>query len=291
MKNSNPFLYFWSVFLLLLFITLFSGCKDRKKNEIVIIPDAQKTHLQSAHLFGKIKIIKTLSFNTRSKDSLDYKHLVSIVLQHFSSDGYLLNLVVLNRDNDTVRTRTIKYNDEGKELEWSEFDRPVSTKSFCKYKYDINGMISTEEYYIQDTLFYSIQYKTDGIGNIIELNKKKNDILIKNLLAYNASGLLVKNSEYDPNSKLFKYIVYEYDNYGDEVNKKVYNNFNQMVEFTYTQYDQKGRVLKIVYENLDHGLKDTQIYTKHDQNKNWNFELQISNNDTLFFRKRDITYY
>jgi hypothetical protein len=291
MKIKNKLLYSFLVIVIATITITLTGCKDKKKFEIVIIPDAQKTQLERANLFGKIKIIKTDSYNTHSKDSLDKQHLVSTVYQHFSADGSLLKLVILNSNNDTIRKRVVQYNDDGKEISWNEWEYQNNRKSSCLFKYDINGYISSEEYYIQDTLYYTIQYKTDGIGSIIEMNKVKQDITIKNILSYNENGLLIKNNEYDPNGKLFKYIVYEYDNYGDEVNKKVFNTFNALIEFTFTQYDQKGRVQKILYENMEHGLKDTKHYTQHDQKGNWNFEIQVSNNDTLFFRKREITYY
>ena len=81
-----------SVLLLLL------GCKQ-KPAEIVIVPDSQKNHLQRNHVFGQVKEQVTYTLlpsetymrnDTISPDSLAFDT-VSMVVQHYSPDGYLLD--------------------------------------------------------------------------------------------------------------------------------------------------------------------------------------------------------
>ena len=286
-KRNHPYLFF---LITVLFFTLL-GCKSKKQNEIIIIPDAQKNHLQTARLKGKIKLITSTSFYTHHKDSISAENQMSTVINHYSSDGYINRVVTLGPNNDTVRVRDVEYNDMGKQIRWKELDYVNKTHSFSKFNYDMNGYISSEEYFSDDTLVYTIQYKTDGLGGITNLSKTKDNYTLRNQLQYNNLGLLIRNDEYDPNGKLFKYVIYEYDNYGDEVNRKVYRGSSSLVEFTYTQYDLKGRLLKIIYENLEHSLKEVRTYPTHDQKGNWTFEVFTANNDTIYFRKRDIIYY
>lgn len=286
MKNKNLFFFLLTILALI----AFSGCKKKSK-EIVIVPDAQKNHLQRSRLKGDIQFITTTAYNTSNKDSLTQNNISSIIIQHYSSDGYLIKLITLDKNLDTVNVRNIHYNDTGKELNWVENDYFNKKTLTCKYLYDINGYLSKEEYYSQDTNKYSILYKTDGIGGVIEMIRNYPEYSIRNTFSYNEKGLISKINEYDPNQKLFKYITIEYDNYGDEVNRKVYRSENNIIEYTYTQYDQYGKLLRVIFENRIHALKDIKTYYEHDPKGNWRFEVFTTNKDTLYFRKREITYY
>lgn len=200
-------------------------------------------------------------------------------------------MITLNKELDTISVKNIQYNDLGKELNWVERDYLYNKTLVCNYQYDMNGYISGEEYFSQDSLKYSIQYKTDGIGGTTEMIRNYPEYSIKNTFSYNEKGLISRINEYEPNQKLFKYISIEYDNYGDEVNRKVFRGDKDMIEYTYTQYDQYGKLLKEIFENRVHRLKDVATYFEHDQKGNWHFEIFTSNNDTLYFRKREIIYY
>lgn len=282
---------FFGILFIFILLLSFVGCKKKNNDEIIIIPDAQKNHLQVSHLKGKVKIVTTKSYYTSYKDSISQKTLKSIVIQQYSSDGYIIKVVTLDSNDDTVRVRNVEYNGDVKQTKWTENDFSNHSTSFSKFNYDMNGYISGEEYYSSDTLVYSIQYKTDGLGGITEIIKNNKQFSLKNQLQYNDKGLLIRMDEYDPNGKLFKYVQYEYDNYGDEVNRKVFRGMNNMVEFTYTQYDLKGKLIKEIYQNEEHGLKEIKTYPSHDQKGNWTFEIFTANNDTIYFRKRDIIYY
>lgn len=280
------------LFLLMAIVSLttFTGCKKKVK-EIVIVPDAQKTHLQRSRLKGQIKTIKTTTYYSQTKDSLTQENISSIVIHQYSSDGFLVKMVTLDKTLDTVSVRDVFYLPNGKEEKWVEYEYLFQRTLKCIYKYDMNGFISGEDYYNQDTLKYAVLYKTDGLGGATEMIRKYPDYSIKNTFGYNEKGLITKINEYDPEQKLFKFITIEYDNYGDEVNRKVYREDKNMVEYTYTQYDKYGKLLKVLFENRVHGLKDIKTYFDHDQKGNWNFEIFTSNSDTLYFRKREIIYY
>lgn len=286
MKTNHLFFFM----LVCIVVITMAGCKKKNK-EIIIVPDAQKTHLQRSRLKGNIQLIKTTAYYTSHKDSLTEDKISSIIYQHYSADGYLLKMVTLDKELDTISVREILYNDLGKELSWIEKEYLFNKTIKCLYKYDMNGYISSEEYFSQDSLQYSIQYKTDGIGGATEMIRVYPDYNIRNTFNYNEKGLIARINEYEPNQKLFKYISIEYDNYGDEVNRKVYRGDDNMIEYTYTQYDQYGKLIKVIFENRVHSLKDVKTYFEHDQKGNWGFEIFTSNSDTLYFRNREIIYY
>ena len=101
-RNKHSFLLFLILFLLITSIS----CK-RKAPEIVIVPDALKNHLQNARLFGNVHTIETDSYYYVNEDSLYI--FLNKTIQLYSSDGYLTQFIVLDRNNDTVSIKTVHY--------------------------------------------------------------------------------------------------------------------------------------------------------------------------------------
>jgi hypothetical protein len=260
------------------------SCKP-KKAEIIIIPDAQKNHLQRAHLFGNINCIETDSYYY--KDSL-YVYSNKTVY-FYSSDGYLTQVIVLDKDNDTVSKKIIHYLPNAQEDYWKEFrNKEVTTDTFIYNNY---GFKSEEWFLVNDAVMYKIQYKTDAIGSIIEMKRQLPNYQLTNKMYYNEYGLLDRIEEFDPQDKLFKFITIEYDNYGDEVNRRAYKNNNEIIEYTYTQYNNEGLLQKIIFEDRLHNWREDKIYTQHDTKGNWLQEVVLQGEDTLMKRVRRVEYY
>lgn len=276
-----------STLFLVLFAILLCGCKP-KGEEIIIVPDAQKNHLQRNRLFGKVKTQQIETFILTG----DSSHTVmNTKLFHYSSDGYLTQYFVLNGDNDTVSQREIHYHPNSTEKYWIEKDLTDGSFRKCEYLYDINGYLAGEKYYANDSLLYTIDYKTDGIGGIVEMKRNFSDYSIRNHYQYNSQGLVVRIDEYDPSGEVYKYITYEYDNFGDEVNRRAFKGKNQLIEFTYSQYDQDGKVQKVIYEDCLHSIREIRTYPEHDKMGNWVQENYSRNDKNIYFRKQTITYY
>lgn len=287
--NRSPIQY-RIIILLIISMVISVGCKKKGK-EIVIIPDAQKNHLQKSKLKGNVKTIRTATYNSSAIDSLDQEHLVKYVIQEYSYDGFLTKVLTLNQLNDTLNIRNIHYNREGKQLYWIESNLEKNQTHRCDMVYDLNGFLSKERFTSYDTLLYEIDYKTDAIGGVVEMIRHYSEYSTRWLIEYNEHGLTTRMNEFDPKGELFKYIVIEYDNYGDEVNRKVHRKDGKLIEYTYTQYDQYGKQLKEIFENYVHEIKETKTYPEHDQKGNWMLEISTFETDTVYFRKREITYY
>ena len=277
------------VLLVLLVISSFSFSCKRKSTEIVIIPDALKNHLQRARFFGNVKTVETDAYYYSSIDSLFLFSNKNI--QFYSYDGFLTQVLVLDINNDTVSKRTLHYLPDAKENYWLDYNYRDGSVTKDTFIYNRNGFKSEEFFFLNDSLLHKILYKNDAIGGIIEMKRFLADYNLTNKIYYNTHGLVERIEEYDPNNKMYKFITSEYDNYGDEVNRRAFKSNNELIEYTYTQYSNEGLLLKVIFEDRLHNLREDKIYTKHDNTKNWLEEITLRGNDTIRKRVRVIDYY
>ena len=281
----------YPIYGIVLLLALITACRP-KQEKIVIVPDAEKNHLQRTQLKGKVNIITTtLIYITEIDSALTKSDTVSTNIQLYSPDGYLLKTYSLNAGKDTLLSRIIHYRKDAKEDYWEEFDSAGKRVAWCKYEYDMNNYKSGEKIYQNDSLECAIQYKTDGIGNIIRMTRDYFGYKLTNTMKYNSDGLVCRIDEFEPDGKLFKYVTLEYDNYGDEVNRRAFKSANNIIEYTYTQYDEQGRLIKIIYEDRLHKFHETYEYSGHDKQGNWKKEIRKKASNVSLVRERTIVYY
>ena len=279
-------------------LVLLSGCK-RKPAEIVIVPDVQKNHLQRNHIFGNVKEIITYTLlpeeAVSQADSLQMDTVrfdtVSVVIQQYSKDGYLLAHYKLSPQRDTLVVRLFSYRNDAKTDYWKEFYPGTTDTVVCRYEYDMNDMLSAEKVYANDSLMSHTAYKTDGEGNVVEMIRYYDGYSVRNTSQYNAQGLLSRIDEFEPSGKLFKYVTIEYDNYGDEVNRRAFKGENDIIEYTYTQYKQDGSLLKVLFEDRLHHGKEEYVYERHDAQRNWTVETRFKEKNLIYKRTRNYIYY
>ncbi|MBP5709413.1 MAG: hypothetical protein J6W84_00325 [Bacteroidales bacterium] len=278
--------------IFLLCATALFGC-GRKQKEIVIIPDIEKNHLQRSHIFGQVKAIESesVALVPDSAGGFVAGDTLSRIVQHFSPDGYLTNIIKLGNDGDTVSKEIITYSSEAKELAHETYDGENILKRKTTFDYNRYGFKSKESCYLLDSLLYFIDYKTDDKGNVIEMTHNRGGVAMRSRIAYNKAGLVARIEEFEPSGKLFKYATVEYDNYGDEVNRRVFKTGDELIEYTYTEYTQEGRVVKIIYEDRLHSLREVSVFSDYDEHGNWTKEEKSVNNRPIYCRNRNITYY
>lgn len=283
------------------------GCK-KKPAPIVITPDIEKNHLQRNHIFGKVKYLDSETYNLQTdsisiKDTSDLKKLkaycsqnvtpafYSHALQHYTADGFLLDFVKMSQLADTLLFRTYSYNDKAHIENWKEYDSSRALVTRGEYLYDRNRFLSGEKVYQGDSLVMSFAHTTDGIGNIIHTVQSFGGLQTTMDYKFNELGLVKEIIEYEPDGKVFKTAKIEYDNYGDEVNRCVYKAGNQMIEYTYTEYAQDGRVRKVIYEDKLHHVKEYHYFFDYDANKNWRTEVCAVDNRIVYVKQRTFEYY
>lgn len=274
-------------------LLFFSVACTNKKKEITIVPDVLKNHLQRNHLFGQVKEVTTEMYLMiqHEEDSLVEEKNISTTIQHYSADGFLKSVFTLNSEKDTIFKEKITYSSDAKVIAHRKFDKNRKLIEESIFEYDKNSYKVGEKHFDNNVLYMHAQYKNDAKGNAIEMIQQQDETKLKNRFYYNDEGLIVKMEEYDPAGKLFKFITYEYDNYGDEVNRQVFNAKGKQLEYTYKTYNQQGHILKVLYEDLIHGLKTITTYTEHDQMGNW-LALEYKKQDEIIYKqKRTILYY
>ena len=292
--------------LLLTFVACLSGC-HKKPAPIVITPDIEKNHLQRNHIFGKVKTLETETFYVQAdsllvKDTANLKMLMAACdslcdvpdysrsSQRYTSDGYLLEFVK-HAHIGNAYSRTYTYDDKAHITGWEEYGPDSVLITHGTYTYDRNGFLVGEQVYQGDSLVMSFSYKTDGIGNIIHTVQSFGDLKTTMDYKFNEQGLVKEIIEYEPDGKVFKTAKIEYDNYGDEVNRCVYKAGNQMIEYTYTEYAQDGRVRKTIYEDKLHHVKEFHYFFDYDSHKNWQTEVCAVDNQIVYIKKRTFNYY
>lgn len=298
MKQRFLFLTVLVPALLIPALLLLSGCK-RKPAEIVIIPDVQKNHLQRNHIFAQVKELCTYTLvpensvaqnDTLALDSLRFDT-VSVMVQHYSPDGYLLDYCKMTPQGDTLAVRIFGYHADARADYWKEFYPGEPDTVVCHYEYDMNDFLSAEKICVRDSVLSTVSYKTDGEGNVVEMVRHYDGYSVRNTSKYNAQGLLIRIDEFEPSGKLYKYVTIEYDNYGDEVNRRAFKGENDLIEYTYTQYQDNGALLKVLFEDRLHNDKEQYFYAGHDQQKNWTSETRYKNKKLQYKRIRTYIYY
>lgn len=290
-----------TIILALILVVAFGGCK-KKPEPIVIVPDIEKNHLQRNHIFGTVRNIQTFTYYI-GKDSVsvaDTAQLDQLLKQYtadfstwqrYSADGFLMHFTKLTPQHDTLLRQVYTYNWKAQLTCWEEFDSTGTVVTHGKRFYDRNDFLSGEQVFQGDSVVMAFAYITDGIGNIIKTTQSFGNYSTYTESKYNENGLIEKITEYEPNGKLFKTVKIEYDNYGDEVNRCVYKSGDQMIEYTYNQYNQQGKQIKTIYEDKIHHRKEVSYYSDFDNQNNWQTEVKVKNNQIITIRKRKIIYY
>ena len=298
MKSICDFSVVLGSTLLLSLLLLLSGCRQ-KPAEIVIIPDVQKNHLQRNHIFGQVKEMRTYTLipktddtqnETLDFDSSDFDTL-NLVVQHYSTDGYLLDFCKMDANGDTLLVRKLSYLADARADYWEEYYPGSPDTVVCRYEYDMNDFLSAEKMYVKDSLLSKITYKTDGAGNVVEMVRHYENYSLRNTSKYNEHGLLSRIDEYEPSGRLYKYVTIEYDNYGDEVNRRAFKDGNELIEYTYTQYGEDGSLQKVMFEDRIHNDQEHYDYPEHDEQKNWTLEIRYRNKKLQYERIRKYIYY
>ena len=292
--------YQFLVFAILL-MTISSGC-HKKPKPIVITPDIEKNHLERNHIFGKVRWVASATCYLYA-DSIPLKDTANLKAlfdgrtfdagswQRYTADGWLREFDKLNEKQEVVLRREYTYDDKAKIIRWEEYDADSTLVTYGTYTYDRNGFLVGEQVYQGDSLVMSFAHTTDGIGNAIRTVQTFGKLQTTTENKFNEQGLVTQITEFEPNGKVFKTAKIEYDNYGDEVNRCVYKSGNQMIEYTYKEYAQDGRVRKVIYEDKLHHVKEFHYFFDYDSHKNWQSEVCAVDNQIVYVKKRTFEYY
>jgi hypothetical protein len=202
-----------------------------------------------------------------------------------------MQIIELDKNMDTVSKKKINYLPNALENYWEEYNFKKHNLTKDTFIYDRNGYKSEERLLLNDSLLYRIEYKTDGIGGILEMKRLLSEYYLINKIYYNEHGLVQRIEEFDPHNKLYKYFTIEYDNFGNEVNRCAFKSTNEIIEYTYTQYNNDGWLQKVIFEDRLYHMREDRTYSQHDYKGNWLKETVLQGKDTVRKRIRMIEYY
>ena len=281
MKQKN-------IFLLLFLLTMMGACKQ-KKSDLPVLSDVEKNHLQRNNIYGQVQTMTTTYYSLSKNKQLTEKERetkISENIQQYNQNGYLESVISIKVNGDTAHNQWITYLPNSNKTDfWVDGDIRNS------FEYNMAKHLSAEKIYQNDTLVMATYYKSDALGNVMEIMQDYGQYQLRNVFSYDDRKLIERIDEYDPNQKLFKYVTIEYDNAGREINRRAFRSGDKLIEFTFFQYGKQGELLKKVFENKANNVKETSVYSEHDQYGNWTKEVLQKNEQETYIRKRTIIYY
>ena len=276
------------IFFALFLLTIAGACKQ-KKSDLPVISELQKNHLQRNNIYGQVQTITTTYFfldKDQAFSTEEQEIKISENVQQYNQNGYLERVITVNSRHDTTLNQWIYFQPNS-----NRTDYWIDRNSRKDFEYNAAQHLSSEKRYKNDTLVSVTYYKTDALGNVMEMIQDDGADQLLNVFSYNDRMLIERIDEYDPNKKKFKYVTIEYDNDGREINRRIFHPGGRLIEFTYTQYGKKGELLKKIFENKDNSIKEVSEYSAHDQYGNWTKEVQLKKDQETYIRKRTINYY
>lgn len=286
-----------SFILIIAVIALLTACKDKKQPEEVkpVKSSAERTSLQENHLLGAVKeVIDTKYMIYPAPDGTD--SLVFFATSHdtYNEKGWLCGNVITDSKNDTISYTKISFDEKGHVILRELFDKEGIRREYSEYKYDKKGYRIQELTYVKDSLVREQTCTNDPQGNIEQSSviEGKEHYYLRN--TNNNNGLPVRIDWFADPSATTPYMQanLEYDNRGNVINRSVILN-SRSVEYYHAQYNEKGHLLKEVYqrsvpENL---VEISTTYSKHDSHGNWTYQENSRNDIHHFVIKREIIYF
>ena len=283
--------------LLLFAVVISISCKKNSPQvEKDIKPATERTSLESEHLLGVVQEIVDTKFLSRPlKDGRDTLYLHSIKKQTYNRHGMLTNSLITTAEGDTVQRMQSTYNQKGKIVRSDFFGKDGKHISYVIYTHDNAGYRIKEEHYENDTLSYTEEFSNDEHGNVLLTTVSNGAEKYYIRYTNDKNGYPIKAEWYNEGISKSSYQtqLFEYDSRGNIINRQVTLAGNRSVEYYHAQYDEKGHILKDVYQgSLPNQL--VEVVTKYgvrDSHGNWTHKEVYQNQQKDYLIERTIKYY
>lgn len=286
-----------SFILFIAIISLLTACnKDKKQaDEKAVKSSAERTSLQENHLLGAVKeVIDSKYMVYPAPNGTD--SLVFFATSHdtYNKKGWLCGNVITDAKGDTISFTKISFDEKGHVTMRELFDNKGVRREYSEYQYDKKGFRTKELTYVNDSLIREQTCTNDPQGNVeqVAVTEGKEKYYLKN--TNNNNGLPVRIDWFTNSSCTTPYMQsnLEYDTRGNVINRSVTLN-NRSVEYYHAQYNEKGHLLKEVYQRSvpEHLIEVSTNYSKHDSHGNWTYQENSKNDIHHFVIKREIIYF
>ena len=249
---------------ILLFLTsiLFISCTQEMNND-----------LKKSKLNGPIKSITTYTFKQDEKTmSIDKESMHKERSQAYNQAGNLTEDIWYISDGTAFRTVKYHYDNEQKIQEHIVYNEYEEIEAKLTYTYNKNNLI--EEH---------LTHNSYG------------DVFKKVAYTYNAKGELIQQDTYEGAGTQFTHtmkVESEYDENGDKIKKTIYRNGNLFRKYI-NKYDEHGNEVEARWYN-EKGKPSRRFsyqYPKFDNYKNWEQRITKGSATTKPKRKASTTYH
>ena len=206
-----------------------------------------ETDLEKRGFKGKVKSIKSTTYKAIEKfGKIQKGEEVDKLLSIFNEKGNFTERIY-SKNGKIDSKQTYIYNDKGNIIEQKEYDSDGNLKLQTTYNYDDNGNKIEENtfggYQTQKTT-----YKYD--------DKRRE---VESLLTLSFQGI---------NGSAELRITKEYDQKGNIIEEKNYNNHNKLSSKGIYTYDERGNKIKEIFINLDSKKPEEKNIYIYDKNNN-----------------------
>ena len=225
-----------TLFISILFMI---GCNTNKSKT--------ETDLEKQGFKGKVKSIKSTTYKAIEKfGEIEKGEEVDKLLSIFNEMGNFTERIY-SKNGKIDSKQTYIYNDQGNIIDKKEYDSDGNLKLQTTYNYDDNGNKIEENtfggYQTQKTT-----YKYDDKGREVE-----------SLMTLSFQGI---------NGSAELRITKEYDQKGNIIEEKNYNNHNKLSSKGIYTYDERGNKIKEIFINLDSKKPEEKNIYIYDKNNN-----------------------
>ena len=289
--NKQLFLYLITAVCL-----LFCGCKDKGNGtDEKTVAAADRTSLHENHLLGAVQSVTDTKYMVlpmpEGRDSLFF---FSTKHDTYNQNGWLSSSVLTDNNGDTLFVMKVTFDGKG-HMSCSEFfDGEGNRREYTEYQYDNKGFRVKESHYLNDSLTYEHVCTNDPAGNVEQITVNQGgDTYYMNYLN-NELGLPVRIDWISPRmgQEAYQQNTIEYDTKGNIINRTATLN-GRNVEFYHAQYNDKGYLLKEIYQRSEPTRLEEIVteYSKHDKNGNWTHQENSKNGVRHYVIDRTIEYY
>lgn len=280
-----------TIIYILSIVFILAGCHSSKKKIPVL--NCEKTDLEEAQLYGKLKQLHLKVYMV--KDTLEELNpssgmMISQEIRNYSPDGYLKSKIQINNKLDTIIKEEYIY-ESGHLVSILKNISDSLKYGKTMLKYSPAGFKEEEITYYKDSILEHKRYKTNNYGFISEKQVDQGHYVLTYQYEYDATGLMIKEKEIDPEGRLYKQTEIQYNDYGMEVNKRVSNSVGRLLYYYYSEYDKDTLIVKKIYEDVIYGIKEQYFYLDPDKVGNWKKMIYRKNQMPYLTIKRCLTYY